>query len=516
MSKALAEKKYHEICFAKGEKETYTESQILTGLMMLSQSKCAIALLSLLIGCQSPSAQTAPSSPPNNVSSNRQSNGSLPSASSAPSFHLRYTTASTDHTFSPTGYQNLQLDSGEIILLGRSRMSPRKGGEPTWATLVHKLDAQGRPLWSKSFETGENITLNEMLFHDGALYISGGFRDRETPTPDRNLNINLRDILILKMDLKGNLLWQQRLKPTPFSNTFTNEIKPLAIDAERLGVVYYNRLYVLSTANGTYLNGLDFHGGIQSLARTPDGGFLINHKTRSPNHTWVNSGFQLSSLSKQLQPRWQKEYGADLKGLFTLANLSEVSPGRYHTAMAINEANSSSNSVGIVHLFTNAEGEIQQSFADLSTVNNSRLAYVSIERANWQDGYLFLSTQQTNGKGGLRFSGTIQYRPDGSIVRMRATPVSSTGVYQNRLLLSLSGERLPFAYHFQLAANPVETDLCTPTPSASIDRDEDYQVKVSQDAPAPVNLGTPTVMPVPDLPAVEVSLRSSRADCTGL
>lgn len=483
---------------------------------MLQNTRIGVlSLLLLLAGCEpSPTQSNGPTNP-NSSGSPPQASASppAPAASSAPGFHRRYTTASADYTFSRTGYQQIQLDNGEILLLGRSLMTPRNGGEAGEATLLHKLDVQGQPLWTKGLNTGQQIRIESMILHDGALYLAGAFRDLENPTPDRNLNITLRDMLILKMDLNGNILWQQRLKPTPFTNTFTNEIKPLAIDAERVGLVYYNRLYVLSTANGSYLNGLDFHGGIQSLTSTPDGGFLVNHKTRLPNYTWVNSGFQLSSLSSQLQPRWQKEYGADLKGIFTLAQLSEVSPGRYHTAMAINEAHSAGNSVGIVHFFLNAEGQVQQSFADLSEVNGSRLAYVSIENSYWQDGHLFLNTQQTNGKGGIRFTGTIQYKPDGSIVHMRAG--SGTQAYQNRLLLNLSGERLPFAYHFELAANQAQTDLCEATPPASIDRNEDYQVTVSEAAPAPVSLAAPTVMPPPEIPAVEVSLRSGRGECTG-
>ncbi len=481
--------------------------------MMIQQTRIgALSLLLLLAGCEPLPTQSKGPANPDSPSSTPQASASPTPTSSAPGFHRHYSTASADYTFSRTGYQQIQLDNGEILLMGRSLMTPRNGSQTGEATLLHKLDVQGQPLWTKGLNTGQQIDLETMILHDGALYLAGAFRDQENPAPDRNLNITLRDMLILKMDLNGNILWQQRLKPTPFTNTFTNEIKPLAIDAERVGLIYYNRLYVLSTANGSYLNGLDFHGGIQSLARTPDGGFLVNHKTRLPNYTWVNSGFQISSLSSQLQPRWQKEYGADLKGIFTLANLSEVSPGRYHTAMAINEANSAGNSVGIVHLFTNAEGQVQQSFADLSEVSGSRLAYVSIENSNWQDGHLFLNTQQTNGKGGIRFTGTIQYKPDGSIVHMRAG--SGTQAYQNRLLLNLNEEQGVFAPHFELAGIQAQTDLCVATPPASIDRDEDYQVSVSEAAPAPVSVAAPTVMPPPEIPAVEVSLRSSRGECS--
>ncbi len=481
---------------------------------MVKTSRYLLGLMVLgFLGACEPTASETPGTAPSPEVSASTSTSTSPV--SAPAFHGYYTMVSQAYVFERGGYLNQQQDNGDIYLLGGSLMRPRSGGESTPATLLHQLNAQGEPVWSKGFATGQDLRFADLKVYNNAMYVVGGYRDTSVPPPDRDKNISIRDLVVMKLDLTGKVLWKQRFKVPPFTQNVQNEFKVLPLDAQRVGVNYFNRLYVLDTTTGEYLQGLDFQGPIQSVIATADGGFWVNHRVVPPGYTWVNSGFQISALDGQLQPRWQKAYGEDLKGLFTLANLGEASPGRYHTAMAINEANSSANSVGTVHFFLNDAGEIQRSFADINRVDGRDLRYSSIHDSRWQDGQLYMSTQHTNALGGLSLTATTQYEPDGTIVHMRKTPLQSTGVYQNRLLLTLSGQRGPSALHFELAANAFQADLCTETPLASIER-EDYTVTVTDSPLVPTALQAPESLDFPEMPELEVGLRKTQGQCTGL
>lgn len=481
-------------------------------MVKISRYVSHLMVLALLVSCEPTASETPGTQPSPEVSS---STGASTPSVSAPAFHGYYTMASQPYVFERGGYLNQQQDNGDIYLLGSALMRPRSGGETTTAALLHQLNAQGEPMWSKGFATGQDLRFADLKVYNNAMYIAGGYRDTSTPPPDRDKNISIRDLVVMKLDLTGKVLWKQRFKVPPFTQNVQNEFKVLPLDAQRVGVNYFNRLYVLDTTTGEYLQGLDFQGPIQSVLATADGGFWVNHRVVPPGYTWVNSGFQISALDAQLKPRWQKAYGEDLKGLFTLANLGEASPGRYHTAMAINEANSFSNSVGIVHFFLNDAGEIERSFADMNRVEGRDLMYAAIHDSRWQGGQLYLSTEHTNGKRGIVLTATTQYAPDGTIVHMRKTPLRSTGVYQNRLLLSLSGQRGPSALHFELAANAFQEDLCTETPLASIER-EDYTVTVTDSPLVPQALQAPQALDFPEMPELEVGLRKTQGQCTGL
>ncbi|MGV3524723.1 MAG: hypothetical protein ACO1RX_10875 [Candidatus Sericytochromatia bacterium] len=442
-------------------------------------SRLSVILLSLsLLACAGESTPSLPT--PAQPSASSSSSSSPEGPMTAPSFHWRYTLAAPGKgRVSKGGLLLKQTENGAIFGVGN-----RQIGDQQVLAISH-FSSDGLPLWSKALFTESSFNVGEFALHGDALYVTGSFRI--TPNPAKDFNLNLRNVVVIKLNLKGEVQWSKVIAATPFSKAFTNEIGIFPLGPDRLGVKYHSRLYLLSTS-GDLFKGLDFRGTLHDIQPTATGEWIASHRVvPETSGDWSLQGFQLTALDSELNVKWQKYYASDLKGLLTLSKLHLIGPDRIHMSFGINDTSFNSKP-GVVHLFLNAQGEVQKSFADLATLDQSGQYFTAIKSSSFQDGHIYLSVEQGSGRGNPVYPTTWKYSAEGEIQHMRIAPLLASEVYQNRLLLPLSGMGAPDAVNFEIAANPVTQDFCRETPLADIARDDTFRVQVSTDTLDPVAL----------------------------
>lgn len=472
----------------------------------LTRLSCGLLSLSLL-ACAGESTPSVPT--PTQSSAHTSSNSSKPATlTTAPGFHWRYTLAAPGKgRVSKGGMLLKQAENGAIFAVGNRQIGDEQG------VVIAHFSSDGLPLWSKALFTESSFNVGEFAIHEDALYVTGSFR--VTPNPAKDFNLNLRNVVVIKLNLKGEVQWSKLIAATPFAKAFTNEIGIFPLGSDRLGVKYHSRIYLLSPS-GELFKGIDLRGTLHDIQPTAAGEWIASHRVvPETSGDWSLQGFQLTALDSDLNVKWQKYYASDIKGLFTLSKLHMIGPDRIHMSFGINDVSFNSKP-GVVHLFMNTQGEVLKSFADLATIDQAGQYFTAIKSSAFQNGQIYLSVEQGSGRGNPVYPTTWKYSAEGEIQHMRIAPLLASEVYQNRLLLPLSGMGAPDAVNFEIAANPVTQDFCRETPLADIARDENFSVQVNTDTLDPVPLPSTEIRDFEVKESFPLTLLHSKGVCSRL
>ncbi len=102
-----------------------------------------------------------------------------------------------------------------------------------------KFDTDGNLIWNRTYDSGHRETSYDLIEYNGFLYIMGRLDDY---SPDYGVNI---DILLLKYDINGDLLWSAR-----WGGNESNDYKS---DSANDIIMHDDSLYIVGSTNYTPL-----------------------------------------------------------------------------------------------------------------------------------------------------------------------------------------------------------------------------------------------------------------------
>lgn len=353
--------------------------------------------------------------------------------------------------------------------------------------VLSRLGEKGQPVWITGFETDPNVQLGQMVEHQGFLYLSATVKDKEVGGVVADYNLNLRDIVLAKLDFEGRVIWKKRFKMPKFKQPFEDENQVMVVGPNELAFTYFNRVYFFDP-QGQIRKGLELTGPIQGILKTPDGGYLANHLIIEKGNTIVSQGFQISALNPDYSNKWRKFYAANLKGLFTLSELHPLSNNRYHMAFALNDL-SNSNPVGLGHVFINSQGEVESSFADLATVNGARLGFTQMHNSFVKDGAIYINATHSGGRNAPTLWGAFKYDLSGKFLAGRKSYQGLVSAHGYQLLSPLRESLLVEKETFQLAANDFNLAFCDATAAPTR---RDFRLQVSEQTVEPFEAALPS------------------------
>jgi len=426
----------------------------------------------------------------------------------AANYYWKYALAYEGETLAKSQPQVIHSSSGAVFTAGQHRLNFKKAGGFVSVLVLSRLGEKGQPVWITGFETDPNVQLGQMVEHQGFLYLSATVKDQELGGVVADHNLNLRDIVLAKLDVDGRVIWKKRFKMPKFNQPFANENQIMVVGPQELAFTYFNRVYFFDP-QGQIRKGLELTGPIQGILKTPDGGYLANHLKIEKSNTIVSQGFQISALNPDYSNKWRKFYAANLKGLFTLSELHPLGNQRYHMAFALNDL-SNSNPVGLGHLVFNAQGELESSFADLVTVGGAQLGFTQMHNSFVKDGAIYLHATHSGGRNAAGLVATFKYDLSGQFLAGRKSYQGLVSAQGSQLLSPLSESLLVEKETFHLAANDFHLAFCDAT-SAPTRRD--FRLQVSEQTVEPFEAALPseaeaTLNPLP----LEITYQTSACD----
>ncbi|WP_437812733.1 hypothetical protein [Sorangium sp. So ce1078] len=179
------------------------------------------------------------------------------------------------------GYAVAADGAGGIVLAGSAAGVVDFGGGPVTPSgaFLAKLDAEGRLLWSRGFDSASSFASAVAVDADGSILLAGGFRDPIDlgGGPLMNPFDGLQISFVARFDADGNHLWSR-------AASGDERHFPRAIAADGAGNVI---------VSGSFEGLLDFTGGASPLSSAGglfDEDVFVSKFDASGNHLW-SKGF---------------------------------------------------------------------------------------------------------------------------------------------------------------------------------------------------------------------------------
>ncbi len=210
------------------------------------------------------------------------------------------------------GYDLLELSNGDILVVGYSDSYDAEDNPGNKNMYVIRTDASGNKLWEKHFGDLNSIDEGKAIVpaNDGGFIVLGNSMNL---SPAAGLEPN-NDIVVLKIDDKGNKIWQKN-----FGSAVNDEGNSLIATPEGYVIVGATEakgnwdLYLLAIDNQGNILWEKIHGGGEKdlgndIKRDKDGNFVVAGLTYS-FATGGSHDFWVLKVNPKGEKIWSKVFG---------------------------------------------------------------------------------------------------------------------------------------------------------------------------------------------------------------